>query len=271
MRLKNFYSFLFMAMLATAALTFSSCGDDEAATPDPPTIALSAADFSGKTGETASVTATVTAPGGLASLVITKYVGTDVDANYGTGGSISVTTLTHTEDYELSGEGIDAPVRFNFTATDNEGQTASADFIITTEASVRYLLTSFNWQWKSKMGKCLDSEPVTEQILECEEDNVYTFNEDGTMSIDYGAITGMGGGTCDFDGLQPETSWELNGDETELTINAVNVFDPNDVRVEVYNITDANVMEINSTQTIDLTYFGCVIWDWEFTWSARPK
>lgn len=91
------------------------------------------------------------------------------------------------------------------------------------------------------------------------------------MGIDYGAITGTGGGTCDFDGLKPPTTWEMNDDETELTITSVNVFDPADVQVELYRITSFDAMEINSEQTVDLTVFGCVIWDWKFTWSAVPK
>ena len=63
----------------------------------------------------------------------------------------------------------------------------------------------------------------------------------------------------------------MNDDETELTITSVNVFDPADVQVELYRITSFDAMEINSEQTVDLTVFGCVIWDWKFTWSAVPK
>lgn len=270
MKLKNFYFLLLTGLLATAALTFTSCGDDD----DPvlaPTVALSATDFSGKTGETASVTATVTAPGGLKNLVVTKYIGTDIDANFGTGGSKSVTTLTHTEDYVLSGEGLTSPIRFNFTAEDNEGQTGSADFIITTEASVSYLLTNFDWQWNSKLGKCLDADPETEQILDCEKDNVYSFNGDGTFTLDFGALTGSGGGTCDFDGLAIPTTWELSADETILTISTANAFDPTDITSETFTIVDASSTAMNSTQTVDLTAFGCVIWDWKFEWVAKPK
>ncbi len=271
MKFKNFLFPIFAGLLATAVLTTTSCDKDD----DPvaaPVVTLSAANFTGKTGETASVTATVVAAGGLKSLTITKYLGTTVDASYGTNGSKTVTHESHTETYELNEEGLSTPVRFSFVAEDEKGQTGSADFIITTEASTEYLLTNFNWQWKSKRGKCLDSEPETEQILDCEKDNVYSFNADGTYTLDYGAITGMGGGTCDFDGFRVPTTWTLNAEQTTLTIVSVGAFDPNDVQTEVYNITEANNTTIKSTQTIDLSVFGCgAPYDWKFEWTAKPK
>lgn len=270
MNYKNFLYLIVAGLLVSSAFSLTSCKKDD----DPkaaPTVTLSANTFTGKIGETASVTATVVALEDLESLKITKYKGTDVDASFGTNGTETYNHLSHTLTYELTAEGLSNPIRFNFTATDKKGQTGTADFIITTEPSVSYLLTTYNWQWKSKLGKCLDSDPESEQILECEKDNVYSFNADGTYSLDYGAITGMGGGTCDFDGFRVPTTWSLNAEETQLTILAVNAFDPNDVQTEVYNITSASNTSMKSTQTIDLTVFGCVIWDWKFEWTAKPK
>lgn len=269
MKYTKFFSLLLSGLLLGSLFLVSSCKDDEAK--PAPTVTLSASTFSGKIGETASVTATVVAPEGLKELRITKYLGTTVDATYGTNGTKTVNHESHTEDYVLAEEGLTTPVRFNFTAEDNKGQTGTADLVITTEPSVRYLLTKFNWQWKSKVGKCLASDPETEQIFECEKDNVYTFNADGTYALDYGALTGSGGGTCDFDGFRAPTTWELNSTETELTIRAVNIFDPNDVQTEVYKIQEATTTSIKSSQTIDLSVFGCVVWDWKFEWTAKPK
>jgi hypothetical protein len=131
-------------------------------------------------------------------------------------------------------------------------------------------LTTYNWQWKSKLGKCLASDPETEQIFDCEKDNVFSFKSDGTFTLDYGAITG-GTGSCQFDGFRAPTTWTLNADETELTIKQVSVFDPNDVLTEVYKITSATTSAIKSKQTVDLTVFGCIIYDWGFEWTAKPK
>ncbi len=270
MKFKNLLFLMFAGLLATSTFTLTSCGDDDDATPAP-TVTLSATTFSGKIGETASVTATVVAAGGLKSLTITKYLGTTVDATFGTNGIKTETHLSHTETYVLSEEGLSTPVRFKFEATDEKDQTASADFIITTEPSVAYLLTTYDWQWKSKVGKVFDADPETEQIVDCEKDNVFSFNEDGTYTLDYGALTGSGGGTCDFDGFRAPTTWTLNADESELTIMAVNVFDPNDIQTEVYKITEATSTSLKSTQTVDLTAFGGIIYDWKFEWSAKPK
>jgi hypothetical protein len=270
MKFKNFSFLLVAGLLSTTAITIFSCKKDE--NKPAPSVSLSAATFSGKTGETASVTATVVAPEGLKSLKITKYLGTDVDATYGTAGTKTVTDLSHTESYLLNGEGLTTPVRFKFTAEDNKGQIGSADFIVTTEASVGYLLTTFNWQWKSKIGKVFAADPgETEQILDCEKDNIYSFKADGTYTLDYGAITGTGGGTCDFDGFRAPTTWTLNAGETELTIKAVNVFDPTDSQTEVYKITSATTASMKSTQTVDLTVFGGIVYDWKFEWTAKPK
>lgn len=267
---KAFYLF-FLGLLTTATLTLNSCDKDEESFAVP-TVTLSATTFSGKIGATATATATVVAPGGLKSLKITKYKGTDVDATFGTNGTETYTDLTHTLNYVLAAEGLTTPIRFKFAAEDDKGQIGSADFIITTEPSVAYLLTTYDWLWKSKVGKVLESDPgESEQILDCEKDNFYSFNADGTYALNFGAITGSGGGTCDFDGFRMPTTWTLNAAETELTIKAVNVFDPTDIQTEVYKLTSATVSAIKSTQTIDLTVFGGIVYDWKFEWTAKPK
>jgi len=270
MKFKNLFSMLFAGMLVTATLTITSCGDDDADVLGP-TIALSSNDFSGKIGETATVTATVVAPAGLKSLTITKYLGTEVDATYGTGGSTTFTHETHTETYELGEEGLTNPVRFNFTAEDDKGKIGTADFIITTEPSVAYLLVNFDWQWKSKLGKCLDSDPETEQIADCEKDNYFVFNADGTFKLEYGANTAGAGTPCELDGLRVGDTWSLNADETELTMNFPNIFDPTDVQTEVYKISEFTSTSIKSRQTIDLSFLGCIVYNWGFEWAAKPK
>ena len=262
--------FLRWGLIGAIALTLTvvSCKKDD---PAGPMVTLSQTDFNGNTGQTASTTATVVAEGGFKSLKITKFIGTTVDMSYGTGGTLEVTNSTFTLEYTLNEEGVTEPIRFNFTAEDNNGKTGSADFIVTTNLTLRYLLLNFNWRWHSKVGKVFAADPEAEQILPCEQDNVYTFNPDGTMSIDYGPITGTGGGTCDFDGLRVEERWELNESTNTLTLFLVNAFDPNDVDAQQYRVTNFSLQAIRSEQTIDLTIFGGVVWDWKFEWRAVPK
>lgn len=268
MKFKNFLYLTATGLLLTSLVTFNSCKKDEETAA--PTVTLSATTFTGKIGVTATTVATVAAPGGLKSLKITKYKGVDVDATFGTAGSESYTDLSHTLNYVLTAEGLSTPIRFKFEVADNNGKTATADFIVTTQASVKYLLTTYNWLWKSKLGKCADTDPETEQIADCEKDNVYSFNADGTFGLDYGAETG-GSGTCQFDGFRAPTSWSLNAAETELTLKSTSIFDPTDVLTEVYKISNASTTSITSKQTIDLTVFGCIVYDWGFEWSAKPK
>jgi hypothetical protein len=271
MKYNKVINLFFVGLAAVAALTINACKDKEETFPNP-TVTLSAATFTGKIGQTATVTATASALGGFKSLKITKYKGVDVDASFGTAGTETLTEATHTHSYVLSAEGLSTPIRFKFTVEDNKGQTGTADYIITTEPSVAYLLTTYDWLWKSKIGQVLASDPgESEQILDCEKDNYYSFNADGTYQLKFGAVTGSGGGTCDFDGFVTTTTWSLNAGETELTIRGVNAFDPTDIRTEVFKLTSASNTAIKSTQTIDLSVFGGIVYDWKFEWSAKAK
>jgi hypothetical protein len=267
MKLKSSLSFLLAGVAMSTALWFTACKKEEKAAP---VITLSASTYSGKIGTTATTTATITAEAGLRALRITKYKGVTVDATFGTNGTETYNHSDHTLNYVLTDEGLATPVRFKFEAEDNEGKVTTADFIITTEVSVRYLLTTYNWLWKSKLGKCLDSDPEAEQIFDCEKDNYFVFNADGTFKLEYGPITG-GTGSCQFDGFRVGDTWTLNADETELTMKSPSIFDPNDVLVEVYKISEFSNTAIKSKQTIDLSVFGCIIYDWKFEWTAKPK
>lgn len=265
-RIQN--AFLFAVIASLTIIGISSC---EKELPEAPTVSLSQAEYTGKTGDELSVTVTVNAPGGLSSLDITKYLGVDIDTDFGTSGTETVSSSSYTLNYQLNAEGVSTPVRFNFTATDNEGQTGSADLIITTEASLNYVLTTYNWQLTSKRGKCLESESESEMIVDCEKDNTYSFNEDGTYTLDFGALTGSGGGTCDFDGFEIPSSWEVSDDESTFTLTKINAFDPNDIRTEVFQIQSYSISSIETTQTVDLTAFGCIVYDWGIDFVAKPK
>ena len=167
--------------LLSLSLVFTSCKKED---PPVPTISLSLESFKGKVGEKTSTIATVNALAGFKALRVTKYVGTTIDNTFGTAGVLSVTSNTYALEYTLAAEGLTAPIRFNFTGEDLLGRTVSTDFVITTEVSVKYLLTTFNWQWTSKLGKIFSlTEAESEQILACEKDNFYIFSPDGTMKI----------------------------------------------------------------------------------------
>lgn len=262
----------FSALIAFAlfgAFLITSCETEKAV----PAVSLSETAFTGKIGETATTTVTANVEGGFKELRITKYLGTDVDNSYGTAGTMTVSTaLPYDFSYELNAEGAETPVRFQFTVVDEEDQTGDANFVITTEITLAYVLTRFNWRLDSKLGKLLsESEPESEQILACEKDNVFTFNEDGTMSIDYGPLTASGGGSCDFDGLSPYVSYEVSGDESTVTMTLDNAFNPGAFTTEVYTVSEYSLTDLRMTTPIDLTVFGGIVYDWTYAYKAQPK
>ncbi|MBK8567764.1 MAG: hypothetical protein IPN76_31710 [Saprospiraceae bacterium] len=80
-----------------------------------------------------------------------------------------------------------------------------------------------------------------------------------------------GTGSCGFDGFNAYTTWSLNADETELTLNYHGVFTPDITKQEVYRITEATTSTIKSISEVDLTDFGGIKSDWNFEWSAKAK
>jgi hypothetical protein len=260
---------ILLAVLIAGTFTITSCTKEVAA----PTVSLSETSFDGKIGETASTTVSATVEGDYKELQITKYLGTDIDNSFGTSGTMTVTAaLPYNFSYVLNEEGAETPVRFQFTVVDDEDQSGDANFVITTEITLAYVLTKFDWRLNSKLGKLFaESEPESEQVLECEQDNVLTFNQDGSMSIDYGVLTASGGGSCDFDGLSPYVAYEISSDESTLTLTLDNAFNPGAFTYEVYTITEYSLTDWKGTTPIDLTVFGGILYDWTYAFKAQPK
>ena len=265
----KFKMWILLAVLVAGSFTISSCTKEKAA----PTVSLSDSTFTGKIGETASTMVTADMEGDYKELRITKYLGTDIDNSFGSSGTMTVSSaFPYDFSYVLNEEGAETPVRFQFTVVDEEDQTGDANFVITTELSLAYVLVKFDWRLNSKLGKLFaESEPETEQVLECEQDNVLTFNADGTMSIDYGVLTAAGGGSCDFDGLSPYVAYEISADESTLTLTLDNAFAPGDFTYEVYTITEYSLTDIRGTTPIDLSVFGGILYDWTYAFKAQPK
>lgn len=254
-------------LMVSGIAFFSACNDDS----PKPKVALSSNSFTGKVGQVATTTATATADAGVKSIKITKYIGTTVDNSYGTNGTLTVNAATYALSYTLSGEGLSNPVRFNFVVEDNDGATnsGSVDFVVTTEITLRYVLTAYDWQWESKFGKDLVANPAKEQILPCELDNEYVFTD--TLALDYGPLTGAGGGTCDFDALIIGSSWELNDATNELKLHFFNAF--NGLVTETYQVTAFSATQFTATSFVDLSVFGpeYAAGDWTFKFKAKAK
>ncbi len=221
MRIKSNLMWALSLVVMGSLLLLSACGDDDK-DPIAPVLSIDNGTFTGDIGDQVTAVISGELDGEFVSLTITKYIGTAVDDTYGTGGSMEVTSgLPYTFNYTLGVDGLLEPIRFNFEVTDANGLTDDVDLVITTNVTRSGLLVSFDWRYTSLLW----NDPVEEGIRECEEDNVFSFESDGTMSIDYGALTGSGGGSCDFDDVTDWVSWEFNEDESVLFLRRADIID----------------------------------------------
>ena len=247
-----------LSMMVILSCVLSSCGDDDPA-PVAPDITISAETFTGDIGDEVSVTVNGTLDGEFAVLRISKFIGTDPDASYGTNGVMEVTTgLPYTFDYTLGVDGLTEPIRFNFEVEDSNGLKGDANLIITTNATRESLLVSFNWRWASQEFE------GDQTLRDCEADNVWSFEADGSVSLDYGALTGSGGGSCDFDGTLDHTSWEMNAAMDTLEIFRADAVTgaPQDSRIYAIKTFDQTGWTADEP-----TIFG--VFSWRFAAEAK--
>jgi len=196
---------LVFSILAIYSFTLVSCSEDEPPAPVAPQISLDRTTYTGDIDDQVTVNVTGNLDGAFQVLRIRKFIGTTQDQTFGTNGVMEVTSgLPYAFTYTLGIDGLTEPIRINFEVEDANGLTDDADLIIQTDASREQLLTAFDWRWASQE---FEGEST---LQECEADNVWSFENDGSVSLDYGPLTGSGGGSCDFDGALIHTGWRMN-------------------------------------------------------------
>jgi len=151
---------------------------------------------------------TIINPGAGGAFSVQKTISVEVDnpwevysaymAGDGDMDVLSASALDNNPNFNFSGEPEPNGRRINMGAY---GGTSEATM---SAASPSQLLVALDWKFSSLI---LDSAEV---IRECEEDNVFSFEPDGSMSVDFGALTGSGGGSCDLDGFLTLDGWEMN-------------------------------------------------------------
>jgi len=259
MKTNNYLSFLMACLFIMTGLMTTSCGDDDTSAPAGPDITISEDAFTGDIGETVTVTIDGDVPGGFSVMRITKSLGATIDVTYGTNGTAEVGTgLPYTFNYTIMPSDFGSPVRFQFVVEDDNAETDEVNLIITIDATRAQLLTSFNWRYSSLIFDEVES------ILPCEEDNVFSFEADGTMSVDYGAITGTGGGSCDFDGVTVPVEWEMNTAMDTLYWYRDNTITATRQDTVTYAIQSFDNTAWNADET---NLFGV----FNYTYSAVPK
>ncbi len=206
-------------------------------------------------GEQLEVTANMASVAPLTSFNITKTVNLEVDNSYGSNGTLTVDAGAVSGDYvfqyEPSEADVDQLVGFTFNAEGSNGAQLSSDLQLVVTLSPRDNLPRKKWLWKSKIWVDKDN---LQDIKECEKDNFYLFNSDGTMSINFGDNTGTPG--CDFDGFNAYDTWSLSEDEKTFTMVYYSIFSPDNLVTETYRVKTLTTEKLELEIDYDLSIFG---------------
>ncbi|MBV9960794.1 MAG: hypothetical protein JO072_00985 [Parafilimonas sp.] len=229
----------------------NSCKKDSQ-DPNLPVLKLHPVNVTGKSGKHFLDTLDIYAPYGVGKLVLSKGINLVPDDAFGTQTVTPVSTGTNTYqyilDYTYQADEVNKLVGINFHFEDAKGNVAEKDLTINTSASASQIIYSHKWKLVSKLWTTANPQQESEQ--DCEKDNIFSYNPDSTMSVNYGT-TG-----CTFDGFNIYDKWYVSDDEKTFTDVYHSVFNPDQITTEVYNIesltNDKWVMDI----ALDLTVFG---------------
>jgi hypothetical protein len=250
--MKRSFAIVSLFAICTSVLFFG-CEKDKVET-DLPVLRLTPDKVSGKSGFPVSTVLSGTVQNGVKNFYISKTVNLKTDSSWGTNGVLTVTDLAgqtnfdYTFNYTLQDDEVDKLVGFNYRIEDEKGKAAEKDLTVNTIASGAQIIASHPWKLTSKIWKT--DNPPSENIQECEKDNIFTYKRDSTILLNYGASG------CLFDGLNIYDTWSLTEDEKTFIQVYHSVFDPSKVTVETYTVTlltrDKWVVEI----VLDLSVFG---------------
>ena len=220
--------------------------------------------------ETLTVDVHVESKESLEKLMIYKTINLATDETFGNGGILEVPATGNSFDYQFTYEptiaDVDELVGFTFTAVTISGGQKTSDLTAVVTLSPMDNLVTKKWVWSSIKHV---NENNAEVINDCEKDNSFLFNADGTMSIDYGAITATG--NCGFDGLTPYAKWYITEDGEYFVMEKYNVFTPDIIQEERYRLVTLSVDQLQLALDVDLTVFGLGIETFLYTFKPEPR
>jgi len=254
--MKKYSPYLSGLCLLLAVVVFVSCGEKST---EPPTIQLSQTSATGSSGDEISVSVTTATDGGFKSLVVTKLWDGDAQDTETFNAPLSGAYT-----YTVVDEDADHVVTINFTVTDNEGRTASAELVISIELTARQLLLKYNWQ-KSEEIRDADE---TNYINAAYVDDIYRFNADGTYNKSIGELNdGLG------DVLNQYCIYDFNDNTLRLLLSKTDFLGGE--TVDTLNITVIDDTQLRASTTIyGLDFFGppfTAVEPFTFTYVAVPK
>lgn len=222
--------------------------------------------------ETMTINVHVESPEPLQKIEITKTVNLEKDPSFGNGGVLEVsasgTSFDYAFVYEPSIADVDKLVGFTFRAITSSGKMSTSDLTATVTLSPLDNLVTKRWGFSSIKHVNSPNMPNEEVINDCEADNSFVFNADGSMSQDFGSITGVG--NCGLDGLIIYDKWYITDDGEYFVMEKYNVFTPDIKEIESYRIVTLSVDRLQLELTVDLTVFGLGLEVFLYTFLPEP-
>lgn len=226
-----------------------------------------------ESNETLVIEVQVESPENLETLEITKTVNLAVDSSFGNQGVLEVAasgkSFNYTFTYEPSVADVDQLIGFTFRAINISGNNHTSDLTASITLSPIDNLVTKRWGWSSIRHVNSENQPNEEVIADCEKDNSFLFNADGTMSMDFGAVTATG--SCAFDGLNVYDRWYISEDEQFFVMEKHNVFTPGNIEVESYKLVTLTVDQLQLELTVDLSVFGLGLEVFLYTFKPNPR
>ncbi len=285
--MKNIRIFQLCGFILFISTLVIGCDTDDSQTPDDFydqgdfTIVLDAQKTPGQgqyrtvveSSDTINVNVHVEAPENLVGLTITKTVNLEVDESFGDQGAMQVdasgTSFDYNFIYEPSIEDVDELVGFTFEAQTTSGNSHTSDLTASITLSPKDNLVTKRWNWSSIKHVNSPNMANEEVINDCEKDNYYLFNADGTMSLNYGQDTGAG--ACNLDGLNVYDRWYISDNEEYFLMEKHNVFTPNVTVRDTFKIETLSIDQLQLEQTVDLTALGLGMEVFLYTFTPSPR
>lgn len=226
------------------------------------------------TSEQVDLKVTVNAPSDLESLQITKTVNLETDESFANSGvkqiDASGKTFTYEFHYDPQIADINQLVGFTFKAITGDQQSTTSDLTVAVNLSPRDNLVTKRWNWKSILHANDEENPNMETIKDCEKDNAYLFNADGTLSLDFGQDTAAG--DCALDGLNAYDSWKLTDDEKYFIIKRHGIFSPDKTVIDSFEVKQLSIETLKLQLSIDLSSVGAGSNEiFLYTFKASPR
>jgi hypothetical protein len=285
-KLKMYQAGLRYILIAfTGAFLLGACEDENGTDADDPAVPLSVSGASVKapgrgqyrlqtlSGDEVQIAANLASLESLKSFTITKTVNLSVDPNFGSNGVLTVDASAVDAEYLFKYKppttDIDQLVAFAFRAETTSGTLITSDLQLVVTLSPRDNLPRRKWLWTAKVW--VDGGDVPD-FKDCEKDNYYLFNADGTVALNFGTKTGVPGSGCDYDAFNEYETWSLSEDEKELVIISHSIFSPDLPKIETYRVKTLTTEKLELEIEYNLTDFGLGSEEtYMFQFTAQPK